>query len=72
MIIKGLYSSDYMEIDNMFKNFTKCECCIRNQVYSFKTEQKELIDKIETHLNSDLPSKNFNIILECKNFLILF
>ena len=56
----------------MFKNFTKCEHCIRNQVCSFKTEQKELIDKIETHLNSDPLSKNFNIILECKKFLVLF
>ena len=56
----------------MFKNFTKCENYIRNQVCSFKTEQKELINKIETHLNSDPLSKNFNIILECKNFLILF
>lgn len=50
----------------MFKNFTKCEHCIRNQACSFKTEQKELIDKIETHLNSERPSKIFNIILECK------
>ena len=56
----------------MFRNFTKCAHCIHNQVCAFKTEQKELIDKIETHLNSDLPSKNFNIILECKKFLVLF
>ena len=68
MIIKWLYGGDYMEIDNMFKNFTKCERCIRNQVCSFKTEQKELIDKIEIHLNSNPLSKNFNIILECKTY----
>ena len=54
----------------MFKNFTKCEHCIRNQVCSFKTEQKKLINKIETHLNSDPSSKNFNIILECKAYHI--
>ena len=70
MIIKELYGGNYMEIDNMFKNFTKCEHCIRNQVCSFKTEQKELIDKIETHLNNDPPSKIFNIILECKEYRI--
>ena len=52
----------------MFKNFTKCERCIHNQVCSFKTEQKELTDKIETHLNNDSPSKIFNIILECKAY----
>ena len=58
----------------MFKNFTKCECenCIRNRVCSFKTEQKELINKIETHLNSDPLSKFFNITLECKNFFKKF
>ena len=67
MIIKGDYGNSYMvEIDNMFKNFTKCERCIHNQVCSFKTEQKELIDKMETHLNNDPPSKIFNIILECR------
>ena len=56
----------------MFKNFTKCERCIRNQVCSFKIEQKELIDKIETHLNNNPLSKIFNIILECIKFLVLF
>ena len=54
----------------MLKNFTKCEpkCerCIHNQVCAFETEQKELIDKMETHLNNDPPSKIFNIILECR------
>lgn len=52
----------------MFKNFTKCERCIHNQVCSFKTEQKELVDKIETHLDNENPSKIFNIILECKTY----
>ena len=52
----------------MFKNFTKCEHCIHNQVCSFKTEQKELADKIETHLDNENPSKIFNIILECKTY----
>ena len=52
----------------MLKNFTKCERCIHSQVCSFKIEQKELIDKIETHLNNDPPSKIFNIILECKAY----
>ena len=70
MIIKGLYGGGYMEIDNMFKNFTKCERCIHNQVCAFETEQKELIDKMETHLNNDPPSKIFNIILECKAYRI--
>ena len=68
MIIKGFYGNGYMEIYNMLKNFTKCERCIHSQVCSFKTEQKELIDKIETHLNNDPPSKIFNIILECKAY----
>ena len=68
MIIKELYGGNYMEIDNMFKNFTKCEHCIHNQVCAFETEQKELIDKIETHLNSERPSKIFNVILECKEY----
>ena len=73
MIFKGGYDNNCMvKIDTVFKNFTKCERCIRNQVCPFKTRQKELIDKIETHLNSDLLSKNFNIILECKKFLVLF
>ena len=54
----------------MFKNFTKCERCIHNQVCAFETEQKELIDKMETHLNNDPPSKIFNIILECKAYHI--
>ena len=66
MIIKGLYGGDYMEINNMFKNFTKCERCIHNQVCAFETEQKELIDKMETYLNNENPSKIFNIILECR------
>ena len=70
MIIKELYGGNYMEIDNMFKNFTKCEHCIHNQVCAFETEQKELIDKIETHLNSERPSKIFNVILECKEYRI--
>ena len=70
MITKGLYGGGYMEINNIFKNFTKCERCIHNQVCSFKTEQKELIDKMETHLNSIRPSKIFNIILECKAYHI--
>ena len=70
MIIKGLYGGDYMEIDNMFKNFTKCERCIHNQVCAFETEQKELIDKMETYLNNENPSKIFNIILECKAYHI--
>ena len=52
----------------MFRNFTKCEHCIHNQVCAFKIEQKELIDKMETHLNNDPPSKIFNIILECKEY----
>ena len=52
----------------MFKNFTKCERCIHNQVCTFETEQKELIDKMETHLNSIRHSKIFNIILECKEY----
>ena len=52
----------------MLKNFTKCERCIHNQVCAFETEQKELIDKMKVHLNSDRPSKIFNIILECKEF----
>ena len=47
----------------MFRNFTKCEHCIHNQVCAFKTEQKELIDKMETYLNNENPSKIFNIIL---------
>ena len=68
MIIKELYGGNYMEIDNMFKNFTKCERCIHNQVCAFETEQKELIDKMETYLNNDPPSKIFNIILECKAY----
>ena len=46
----------------MFKNFTKCERCIHNQVCAFETKQKELIDKMETYLNSERPSKVFNII----------
>jgi len=53
---------------NMLKNFTNCEHCIHNQVCAFETEQKELIDKMEAHLNNDRPSKVFNIILECKKF----
>ena len=53
---------------NMFKNFTKCERCIHNQVCSFKTEQKDLIDKIEMYLNNKRPSKIFNFILECKAY----
>ena len=52
----------------MFKNFTKCEHCIHNQVCAFETEQKELIDKMETYLNNENPSKIFNIILECKAY----
>ena len=69
MIFKGGYGNSCMvEIDTVFKNFTKCERCIHNQVCSFKTEQKELTDKIETHLNNDSPSKIFNIILECKAY----
>ena len=52
----------------MFKNFTKCERCIHNQVCAFETEQKELIDKMETYLNNENPSKIFNIILECKAY----
>lgn len=52
----------------MFKNFTKCERCIHNQVCAFETEQKELIDKMETHLNNIRPSKIFNIMLECKEY----
>ena len=52
----------------MFKNFTKCERCIHNQVYAFETEQKELIDKMEAHLNNIRPSKIFNIMLECKAY----
>ena len=52
----------------MLKNFTKCERCIHSQVCAFETEQKELIDKMEAHLNNDRPSKVFNIILECKEF----
>lgn len=52
----------------MLKNFTKCERCIHNQVCAFETEQKELIDKMKTHLNNDRPSKIFNIILECKGY----
>lgn len=52
----------------MLKNFTKCERCIHNQVCAFETEQKELIDKMEMHLNNDRPSKIFNIILECKGY----
>ena len=52
----------------MFKNFTKCENCIHSQVCAFETEQKELIDKMETHLNSIRPSKIFNIMLECKAY----
>ena len=54
----------------MFKNFTKCENCILSQVCVFETVQKELIDKIETHLNSERPSKIFNVILECKEYRI--
>ena len=54
----------------MFKNFTKCERCIHNQVCAFETEQKELIDKMETYLNNENPSKIFNIILECKAYYI--
>ena len=53
---------------NMLKNFTNCEHCIHNQVCAFEAEQKELIDKMEAHLNNDRPSKVFNIILECKEF----
>ena len=56
----------------MFKNFTKCENCIRNRACPFKTEQKELINKIETHLNSDPLSKFFNITLKCKSFFKKF
>ena len=52
----------------MLKNFTKCERCIHNQVCSFETEQKELIDKMKAHINNDRPSKIFNIILECKGY----
>lgn len=52
----------------MFKNFTKCEHCVHNQVCAFETEQKELIDKMETHLNSIRPSKIFNIMLEYKEY----
>ena len=52
----------------MFKNFTKCERCIHNQVCAFETEQKELINKMEVYLNSERPSKVFNIILECKEY----
>ena len=52
----------------MFKNFTKCENCIHSQVCAFETEQKELIDKMEVHLNNVHPSKIFNIILECKTY----
>ena len=48
----------------MFKNFTKCERCMHSQVCAFETEQKELIDKMEAHLNS----KIFNIMLECKEY----
>ena len=41
MIIKGGYGNSYMEIiDTIFKNFTKCERCMHNQVCSFKAEQK--------------------------------
>ena len=69
MIFKGGYDNSCMvEIDTVFKNFTKCERCIHNQVCSFKTEQKKLTDKIETYLNNDSPSKIFNIILECKAY----
>ena len=50
----------------MFRNFTKCERCIHNQVCAFETEQKELINKIEAHLKSDSSSKILNIILECR------
>ena len=70
MITKGLYGGGYMEINNIFKNFTKCERCIHNQVCAFETEQKELIDKMETYLNNENPSKIFNIILECKAYHI--
>lgn len=52
----------------MFKNFTKCERCIHNQVCAFETEQKELIDKMKIHLNNDHLSKIFNVILECKGY----
>ena len=52
----------------MFKNFTKCENCIHGQVCAFETEQKELIDKMETYLNNENPSKIFNIMLECKAY----
>ena len=41
MIIKGDYGNSYMvEIDNMFKNFTKCERCIHSQICAFETKQK--------------------------------
>ena len=67
MIIEEGCNSNYMEnIDTIFKNFTNCERCIHNQVCSFKTEQKDLIDKIEMYLNNKRPSKIFNFILECK------
>ena len=69
MIFKGGYGNSCMvEIDTAFKNFTKCERYIHNQVCSFKTEQKELTDKIKTHLNNIHPSKIFNVILECKGY----
>ena len=69
MVIEEGCDSSYMEnIDTIFKNFTKCKHCIHNQVCSFKTEQKDLINKIETHLDNENPSKIFNIILECKAY----
>ena len=69
MIIEEGCDSSYMEnIDTIFKNFTKCERCIHNQVCSFKTEQKDLINKIEMYLNNKRPSKIFNFILECKAY----
>ena len=69
MVIEEGCDSSYMEnIDTIFKNFTKCKHCIHSQVCSFKTEQKELINKIETHLDNENPSKIFNIILKCKAY----
>lgn len=58
MIIEEDCDSNYMEnIDTIFKNFTNCERCIHNQVCSVK--KKDLIDKIEMHLNNKTSFKNF-------------
>ena len=52
MVIEEGCDSSYIEnIDTIFKNFTKCKHCIHNQVCSFKTEQKDLIDKIAMSLS---------------------